>query len=674
MNPPAATQGAEYRRSRTNLLAALILVAGMYIYFLLFAQLGFLQGIRASGLGPAAVKVVLAAMAAAGIAASLSAPRVIFGFGRGGAMSLGLLLCASAAASAGFAFVSGVDGIGHLLIAAVGMGTGLGWATVGLAADLRRLTAGRDTGLCVGGGMAIAYFVSIIPAVYHAPPTTKAWIGAIVAATVIVLVGVSRGPQGGREAPDAGLVPPRWRSGRGLALAAAAFFALVWFDSVASAARQLAPGAYAREWGDDLARWTTGSVHAVAAIIVGGWLDRGHIRAVLGAAFAMLVAGAFSFDATGFCARSRRRSTSPACRSIRPRSRHSPLSLPRRGAATPPPGARPGSTRSPGGSARPPASDSPDNSGVFPSGRRPWRRSSWRRPGRPESGRADGAGAQALLTDPIMRAYHGRRRALAWRNPGRDHPLRPVTGAHPPRRAGIPALRHRRVRATLRRSAPMKILIVEDERKLGQFVLKGLQESAYTARLVGSCAGAEDALAESHYDAIVLDLGLPDGSGLDVLRRWRQAGFHEPVLILSARGQVEDRITGLNLGADDYLPKPFSFDELLARLRSLLRREGRQKQTRYEHGGVAMDLLSRKVTAAGQSVELTGREFALLELFLANPGRVLTRTQISERIWEAHFDSETNLIDVYVKRLRTKLPVGPEPLIRTIRGVGYMLP
>jgi len=222
----------------------------------------------------------------------------------------------------------------------------------------------------------------------------------------------------------------------------------------------------------------------------------------------------------------------------------------------------------------------------------------------------------------------------------------------------------------------MKILVVEDERKLGQFVQKGLQEAAYTATLVGTCAAAEDALAESHYDAIVLDIGLPDGSGLDVLRRWRQSGFSEPVVILSARGQVDDRITGLNLGADDYLPKPFSFDELLARLRSLLRRESKQKRTRYEHAGISMDLLSRKVSAAGQPVELTGREFALLELFLANPGRVLTRTQIAERIWETSFDSETNLIDVYVKKLRTKLPNGPDgtPLIRTVRGTGYVLP
>jgi DNA-binding response OmpR family regulator len=224
--------------------------------------------------------------------------------------------------------------------------------------------------------------------------------------------------------------------------------------------------------------------------------------------------------------------------------------------------------------------------------------------------------------------------------------------------------------------AAMKILVVEDERKLGQFIQKGLQEASYTALLVGTCTAAEDALAEAHYDAIVLDLGLPDGSGLDLLRRWRQAGFHEPVLILSARGQVEDRVAGLNLGADDYLPKPFSFDELLARLRSLLRREGKQKRTRYQHAGIEMDLLSRKVTAGGRAVELTGREFALLELFLANPGRVLTRTQIAERIWETSFDSETNLIDVYVKKLRAKLPPGSdgEPVIRTMRGVGYLLP
>lgn len=219
----------------------------------------------------------------------------------------------------------------------------------------------------------------------------------------------------------------------------------------------------------------------------------------------------------------------------------------------------------------------------------------------------------------------------------------------------------------------MKILIVEDERKLGQFVQNGLQEASYTTNLVRTAAEAEDALAESHYDAIILDLGLPDGHGLDLLRRWRNARFQEPVLIVSAQGQVEDRVAGLNLGADDYLPKPFSFDELLARLRSLLRRESQQKRTTYEHGTVKMDLLSRRVTAAGKSIELTAREFALLELFLANTGRVLTRTQIAERIWETSFDSETNLIDVYVRKLRVKLPqdAAGQSFIQTVRGVGY---
>jgi DNA-binding response OmpR family regulator len=221
----------------------------------------------------------------------------------------------------------------------------------------------------------------------------------------------------------------------------------------------------------------------------------------------------------------------------------------------------------------------------------------------------------------------------------------------------------------------MKILIVEDERKVGQFVEKALGEQAYTTRLVGTCAAARDALSESPYDAIVLDLGLPDGDGLELLRSWRSSGFDEPVLILSARDAVSDRIEGLNLGADDYLPKPFSVDELLARVRSLLRRHlGAARATVLEHQGIRMDLLARTVTLDDAPVELTAREFALLELFLQNRGRVLTRTLISEKIWEASYDLETNLIDVYVRRLRKKFerPDAP-PLIRTIRGTGYQL-
>lgn len=220
----------------------------------------------------------------------------------------------------------------------------------------------------------------------------------------------------------------------------------------------------------------------------------------------------------------------------------------------------------------------------------------------------------------------------------------------------------------------MKILIVEDEKKVSRFVERALSEQAYTTRVAGTCAAARDALAESPYDAVVLDLGLPDGDGLELLRAWRASGFDEPVLILSARDAVQDRIRGLNLGADDYLPKPFSVDELIARLRSLLRRQAGAKTTALEHRGIRMDLLARTVTFAGATVDLTNREFALLELFLGSPGRVLTRTFIAEKIWEASYDMGTNLIDVYVRRLRVKFETpGAEPLIKTVRGSGYQL-
>lgn len=221
----------------------------------------------------------------------------------------------------------------------------------------------------------------------------------------------------------------------------------------------------------------------------------------------------------------------------------------------------------------------------------------------------------------------------------------------------------------------MKILIVEDEGKVSRFVERALTEQAYTVRVVANCAAARDALAETPYDAVVLDLGLPDGDGLELLRDWRASGFNEPVLILSARDAVEDRIRGLNLGADDYLPKPFSVDELVARLRSLLRRQGTApRATLLEHRGVRLDLLARVATNQGQPVVLTSREFALLELFLQNPRRVLTRTLIAEKIWEASYEMETNLIDVYVRRLRVKFETpGGEPLIKTVRGSGYQL-
>src|SRR5438128_2134722 len=220
----------------------------------------------------------------------------------------------------------------------------------------------------------------------------------------------------------------------------------------------------------------------------------------------------------------------------------------------------------------------------------------------------------------------------------------------------------------------MKVLIVEDQERLGQFLERGLKECTYTVSWVRTCKDALDALAESSYDVIILDLGLPDGDGVDMLHQWRLNRYNEPVLILSARDSVEDRIKGLDVGADDYLPKPFSFEELLAHVRALLRRQSVIKQSVLEHNGIRLDLSSHCVSRSGKAVELTGREFALFEIFMQHPSRVLTRTFISEKIWPSHYDIDMNLLDVYMSRLRNKFESGADgPVFKTLRGVGYML-
>jgi DNA-binding response OmpR family regulator len=220
----------------------------------------------------------------------------------------------------------------------------------------------------------------------------------------------------------------------------------------------------------------------------------------------------------------------------------------------------------------------------------------------------------------------------------------------------------------------MKVLIVEDQERLGQLLKQGLSESRYTVAWARSCAEANDAIAETGFDVVVLDLGLPDGDGLDLLRTWRRSGFTEPVLILSARDGVEDRIKGLDIGADDYLPKPFSLEELQARVRSLVRRQAAVKNAVLDHNGIELDLLSHTVKLNGQPIDLTNREYALLEVFMHNQGRILPRTLIAEKIWASHHDVDTNLLDVYMSRLRSKLETATgRALFKTVRGVGYQM-
>jgi heavy metal response regulator len=220
----------------------------------------------------------------------------------------------------------------------------------------------------------------------------------------------------------------------------------------------------------------------------------------------------------------------------------------------------------------------------------------------------------------------------------------------------------------------MRILLVEDDRKVASFIRKGLAEEGYA---VDVAPDGETGLAmglDRLHDVIVLDVMLPGKPGFQVLRELRQAKLATPVLLLTARDAVEDKVQGLDAGADDYLTKPFAFAELLARVRALLRRGTPGRTPVLQVADLAMDPATRTVKRAGETVSLTNREFALLEYFLRNPGRVLTRTMITEHVWDYSFDAGTNVIDVYVNYLRKKIDAGREPkLIHTVRGVGYVL-
>lgn len=220
----------------------------------------------------------------------------------------------------------------------------------------------------------------------------------------------------------------------------------------------------------------------------------------------------------------------------------------------------------------------------------------------------------------------------------------------------------------------MAILLVEDEQKVGDLVSRELRAYHYAVTWARTARDAAEAMARDDFDLVVLDLSLPDSDGLDLLASWRDLRYAVPVLILSARSDVEDRVKGLDLGADDYLAKPFSIAELVARVRSLQRRQGIEQAAVMELRGLCVDLNARRVTLNGEEIELTRREFDLIQLFIVNKGRVLTRGQISEKVWGSDREIETNLIDVYIRKLRHKLhPPQGEGYFKTLRGVGYKM-
>jgi two-component system, OmpR family, copper resistance phosphate regulon response regulator CusR len=219
----------------------------------------------------------------------------------------------------------------------------------------------------------------------------------------------------------------------------------------------------------------------------------------------------------------------------------------------------------------------------------------------------------------------------------------------------------------------MRILIVEDEKKVANFIKKGLQQEGYAADIAQDGEEALESAMAFDYDAMVLDLMLPKKSGLDVLRTVRASKPKLAVLILTAKGSLEDKVTGFDAGADDYLPKPFAFAELSARIRALLRR-GAAKDNKLKVGDLEMDTSTRQVRRGGQAIDLKLKEYALLEFLLRNAHRAVTRTMIVEHVWDIHFDSISNVVDVHINSLRNKIDKGfTPPLIHTVRGVGYML-
>ena len=222
----------------------------------------------------------------------------------------------------------------------------------------------------------------------------------------------------------------------------------------------------------------------------------------------------------------------------------------------------------------------------------------------------------------------------------------------------------------------MKILIVEDDREAAAYLVKAFRESGYAADHAADGLDGYAMAREGDYDVLVVDRMLPKLDGLSLIRSLREQKVETPVLILSALGQVDDRVKGLRAGGDDYLPKPYAFSELLARVEVLARRRvgAAGEPTLYRIGDLELDRLSHRVVRSGQEILLQPREFRLLEYLMKHAGQVVTRTMLLEHVWDYHFDPQTNVIDVHVSRLRTKIDKGfDRPLIHTIRGAGYMV-
>ena len=220
----------------------------------------------------------------------------------------------------------------------------------------------------------------------------------------------------------------------------------------------------------------------------------------------------------------------------------------------------------------------------------------------------------------------------------------------------------------------MRILIVEDEKKVADFIRRGLKEENYSVDVAYDGEEGHFQATTNEYDLLILDVMLPKLDGISLCRKLRAQKISTPVLMLTAKDSVKDKVAGLDSGANDYLAKPFAFEELLARIRALLRKNGAAVPTQLRVADLTLDLLTHKAFRAGKEIVLTGKEYALFEYLIRNAGSVVTRTMISEHVWDIHFDTLTNVIDVYINYLRRKIDEGRgKKLIHTIRGRGYML-